>query len=867
MAHDEVVATVSVEGLAPAGGHTAGLVTDVVMQMVVLMLVAALSTLIIKRFTALPLTVTLVVIGALLAALGDVFTPFAVFSSVELTPDLVLFVFIPTLIFESAFGLDARQLRRNLGPVVALAVPGLLLSTAIIAAIMYLAANHLAGVPMSLVLALLLGSILSATDPVAVIALFKQLGTPERLTVLVEGESLFNDATALVLSKVLLGFAAGGAVTGLAIAEGSQNFFVVFFGGVLVGWLAALLAGTLMAMVETDAFLEITLTTILAYASFVVADHFLHVSGIMAVVAAGITMNSWGRTKISPGVQAFMHQFWEYLAQLANALIFLMVGLMVDFAALLDNALLIGAVIVAMLVSRAAVVFGLLPIVGRLGEPIDRSYQMVMYWGGLRGAIALAIVLALPSGFEYRDQLIAIVIGAVLFTLLVQGLSIEALVKRLRLDQRPLADRLAELEGERRARQRAIDLLPELRAGGLFSARVAGGVEQELERGVAQLDRRLEEVYGALDEAAERRLLVLRCLGRMRVHYRELFAEGHLSEAAYRELDGEARELMDRVRFGAADAVEILVREQGRRRYHWLVGMLGRVPGLGFLVDRIRSQRAVLDYGTAWGRYRAGTRVLDDLRQMSADQHYSARSVADVRDALAAATDRARELIDQTTEQYPEFVHELQERTARRLAARAELDTLRAAGQSGELPEGVAAALMRAKQAEIARLRERSPRASALRASPLELLKKVEFFRDLDTTLFEPIAARLHEHTYPAGEDIIREGERGDSMFLIARGVVRILRGSGDGETELATLMAGDVLGESALLHDAPRNATARTVTPCTAYELARADLDQICADHPRIRAAIERVDRERLSGAGGAQDAANETAVGSGRR
>ncbi len=832
--------------------HHGGGIEELVIQLLVLMLVAALSTLTIKRFSALPLTITLVVIGALLAAMGDAHVPgFSVFAEVELTPALVLFVFIPTLIFESAFALDARQLQRNLGPVLALAVPGLLLSTAIIGAIMYFVANNVAGEQMNFVVALLLGGILSATDPVAVIALFKQLGTPERLTVLVEGESLFNDATALVLSKVLIGFIVAGAVTGTAIAQGTIDFFVVFFGGIVVGWIAALLAGTVMSMVESDAFLEITLTTILAYAAFVVAEHFLHVSGIMAVVAAGIMMNSWGRTKISPGVQDFMHHFWEYLAQLANALIFLMVGLMVDFGALLDNWILIVAVIVAMLISRAVVVFTLVPIVGRFSDPVERSYQTVMYWGGLRGAIALAIVLALPESLQFRDQLTAIVIGAVLFTLLVQGLSIEALVKYLRLDELPLADRLAQLEGEKRAKQRAINLLPELRVGGLFSARVAGEVESELEHGIELLDERLEEAYAALNSESERRLLVLRCLGRARVHYQEMFAEGHLSEAAFRELDGEAREIMDRVRYSDADAVEVLQREQGRRRYHVIQSMLSRIPGLGFLVDRMRSQRAVLDYGTAWGRYQSGMKVLDDLMQMSMDKHIGSQSVSDVREAWLQITQAARELIDQTTEQYPEFVNELQNRTVRRLAAQAELDTLKGASHSGELPHGVAETMMHHKQAEIAQLRERSPRSSSMRVSPQELLRKVEFFQDLDEALFEPIAARLREHVYPAGEDIIREGERGDSMFLIARGVIRVQRDAGDGRVqELATLMAGDVLGESALLHDAPRNATARAVSPATAYELRRSDLDEICAAYPRIREAIERVDRERREAA-----------------
>ena len=405
------------------GIHLAELVTGITL----LMLVAALTTIFSKRIKQLPLTIGLVFVGMAVSYAADNVPGFGSLVTFALSPDLVLFVFIPTLIFESAFNLNARHVMRNIVPILTLAVPGLLISTAIIGFIMAIFS------PFDLMVALLLGAILSATDPVAVISIFKQLGVPERLTVLVEGESLFNDATSLVLATLLIGILTAGSFSGDVVFSGVGEFFIVFIGGALVGWLLALAVGQVLGAVESDAAIEITLSTILAYFSFIIAEHVFHVSGIMAVVAAGIMMGSWGKTKISPSTEEFMEHFWEYLAYLANVLIFLMVGMQVDLAALWASIDLIALVFVAMLISRGVVVFGVTPLLGKLpgAEAIGMPYRMVMYWGGLRGAIALAIVLAMPA-FEYKDTLVAVVMGAVIFTLVIQGLSIETLVKKLK---------------------------------------------------------------------------------------------------------------------------------------------------------------------------------------------------------------------------------------------------------------------------------------------------------------------------------------------------------------------------------------------------------------------------------------------------
>ncbi len=217
--------------------HDAVHIAELVTGIALLMLVAAVTTMLSKRVEKLPLTIGLVFVGIAVSYAADTIPGFGSLKNFALSPDLVLFVFIPTLIFESAFNLNARQVGRNILPILTLAVPGLLLSTAIIGFLMAVFS------PFDLMVALLIGAILSATDPVAVISIFKQLGVPERLTVLVEGESLFNDATSLVLATLLIGILSVGSFSSGVVLDGVLEFFIVFIGGALVGWLLAVAVG------------------------------------------------------------------------------------------------------------------------------------------------------------------------------------------------------------------------------------------------------------------------------------------------------------------------------------------------------------------------------------------------------------------------------------------------------------------------------------------------------------------------------------------------------------------------------------------------------------------------------------------------
>lgn len=818
----------------------AGGIAHVVGGIFGLLLVAVAVLALVKRVKV-PYTVALVVVGVLISQLGDAGPAFLTpLLDMELPPAAVFFVFLPTLVFESAFNLDVRDLRENIWPVLILAVPGLLLSTFLIALVMVLATG------MSWPVALLLGSILSATDPVAVIALFKQLGAPKRLTVLVEGESLFNDATAIVVSNTILMVMLAGTVTTQTLLISAGEFFLVFFGGILVGWAAAVLAGIVLGRVEADAFMEITLTTILAYFSFMLAEEALHVSGVMATVAAGVVIGGWGKTKISPSVAGYLEHFWEYLAGVANALVFLMMGLRVDLGALGESIVPLVWVLIGMLLSRALIIYGLVPFIGKLpgSDPIDRRYQTVMFWGGLRGGIALAIALSLPE-FPGREGVAALTMGAVLFTLLVPGLTVERIVKRLGLDIPPLSDRLARVEGLLSAKRRTLQQIPELQKGGLFSPRIADSIRDQVRKDLDELRRELEALRSReLDLQEERRLLYLRCFAEEKTGYYGMFSRGHLSEAAYRDLTHSIELQTEAIRHEGRLPEYTLHPPSGERIENIIFRVVDRILGFAGLAEQLRAGRTARDYEVAWGRSRGSEQVLDDLDDLAAQESSRPDVVDEVRAYYEYWHANARSRLDLTAEQFPEFVGATQERLAERLVLHAEREAIEEKARSGTIPEGVAETMLDDMAEELRELR--ASQVSQLKVDPRELLRKVPFFRDTPEDEFEQVASRLRRRTAPAGEAIIRQGERGSSLFLVARGVIRVTVEEDGKRQDVATLMAGDFFGEMALLHSAPRAATCRAVTPCALYELRKADLDTVRDACPAIQQALEQADQER---------------------
>lgn len=813
-------------------------------SLLVLLVLCILARAVSKRF-GLPDAITLVAAGALVGVLAERYEALAPIGEMVVTPAVVFFILLPTLVFHSAYGMDVRALRENLGPSLILAIPGLLLSTAIIGGIMYWSVPMF-GVRLSWPEALLLGSILSATEPGAVLNMFERVGAPKRLNVLVEGESLFNDATAIALSRVLLGIMATGVV-GSAFWYGVGQLLFVFAGGLLLGWTLALVAGMVVGAVEGDALVEITVTSVLAYLSFYLGEQTFGVSGVMAVVAAGLVIGGWGRAKISPSISDYLSDYWEYFAGLANWLVFILVGLTVDLGALVDSLPILVWIVVAMFLSRALAIYTLLPMANRLtgADPVDRGYQTVLLWGGVRGGIALAIALSLPESVPSRELIISLTTGAVLVSLITQMFTIERVVRYFRLDQPTVSDRLARLEAQIAARQRALDQIPELQGGGLFSRTVAAEMEKRTVEGLEREREALGRLRSeGLDRNEERRLLYLRCFAAERHQYYRMLSVGHLSERAYRNLSHSLDLQIEGVRHEGRIPEFTLHPPSGERVETMLYRVLERVPGLRNHVERLRAKRAARDYEVAWARYRGDERALADLSRLAENIGARPEVVEELRAFYSYWYEQARSRLDQTAELFPEFVATAQRRLADRLALQAGEDEIRERVVAGTIPEGVAKGMLADMRAELATLRANRP--EKLVVGPEELLKKVPFFRELPLQEFRRVSERLRLRTAPTGDRIVTQGRPGSALYLIARGVVRVTRQDDGAVHDVATLMAGDFFGEMALLHGGARTATCRAVTPCALYELRRDDLEVVCEVCPEMRQALQEADRVR---------------------
>ncbi|HEV7662920.1 MAG TPA: cation:proton antiporter [Chloroflexota bacterium] len=345
----------------------------------------------------------------------------------QLEPSVLLFVFLPPLLFDAAFRLDDKELRTVARPVALLAIPGTVATAAIVALVLVLTLH------LPLALAFLFGSIVSATDPVAVIAVFRGLNAPNRLSVIAEGESLINDGVAITLYTVALGLTTAGS----ADIPAALGFFLrEVVGGVAIGVTLGLAFSRLTATVD-DHLIEMTLSTALAYGSFLVAQS-LETSGALACVAAGLIHGSYGRqVGMSENTRRLLDDLWEYFGFVANAIVFLLVGFTTNLASLVSAAGPVGVSILAVVLSRAVVIFGPPVVVAAKYLATSQAERAVLFWGGLRGALTITLALALPPTLANRELLIAMAFGVVLFSLVVQGVTLTLVVQRAGLARTP----------------------------------------------------------------------------------------------------------------------------------------------------------------------------------------------------------------------------------------------------------------------------------------------------------------------------------------------------------------------------------------------------------------------------------------------
>ena len=387
------------------------------------LLIAASTIAVLTKYLRIPYTVALVLGGLLLSLLHLSFlSPLQPNQRPNwLTPDVILILFLPALVFEGSVKIDVRDLLRDAAPLLVLANIGVLLATLVTGYLVH----WVIGLP--ILIALLFGAIISATDPISVLAIFKGLRMDKRLSVIIEGESLLNDGTAVVLFQILLAAVVAG---GLSPARGIAQFLWAVVGGAVLGSALGYAASKITQTID-DPQVEITLTTIVAYGSYLLANH-LHLSGVIATASAGLMVGNFGAKK-GMGTRTALESFWEYIAFVMNSLVFLLIGLEVHINALAHSWRPILFAIAAVMIGRSLSVYFLVPVSNLFAEKIPFRWQHVIVWGGLRGALALALALSFDNTFPYRDRVLDLTFGVVVFSILAQGLTMKPLLRALGL--------------------------------------------------------------------------------------------------------------------------------------------------------------------------------------------------------------------------------------------------------------------------------------------------------------------------------------------------------------------------------------------------------------------------------------------------
>ncbi|MFN2460414.1 MAG: cation:proton antiporter [Candidatus Velthaea sp.] len=380
----------------------------------VALLAVAVVVAVFARRLRVPAAVAFVAVGLFFPPFGPIAVPFAFGAT-------LLFVYLPPLIFEGSWNVDIGALRRTAVAVAMLAVPGVIVTTLVVAG--GVAAAKL----LPLVAAFMLGAVVSATDPVAVIAIFRSLRIPVDLQTIVEGESIANDGIALVLYGLGLEFAAGPA--GVAYAGAALHAVVAVAGGIALGIIAAVVIGFAIRFAE-DRATELAGTVVLAYASFGAATA-LGLSGVFATAAAAVTFRARSREALTAQGVEEVDRFWEAIAFIANALVFLSTGLVIQLPRILHEPALVIVALVCVFASRAILSYVMLPLAG-VGKR-HAAWRTVTFLSGMRGALSLALALGLPATFPYRAQIIDATFAIVFVTLVVQGALVERVLVRLPL--------------------------------------------------------------------------------------------------------------------------------------------------------------------------------------------------------------------------------------------------------------------------------------------------------------------------------------------------------------------------------------------------------------------------------------------------
>lgn len=509
----------------------------------------------------LPHTVFLVLMGIGLGVLAQ-FPLFGFFKEFELTPELLFFILLPTLIFESAYNISARKLVEDSKIILLLSVVSLLVSTVIIGLLLY-AVLAMLGFAIPLTIALLFGALISATDPVAVLALFKEFGAPRRLSLIFEGESLFNDATSVALFFVLLEIVLFGYHGFETIGAGIISFTIMIVGGVLFGAIMGGLFSKLVGLARENETASITLTIVLAHTTFIISElissHLtvgsfeIRISSIIATTIASIIMGNYGRAKINPRAEEFIEKLWGQFAFMANSLVFILIGILIVSVPFTDPVILITVLCTILIVAFARAV-SVYPIVGTFNylsssdQQVPRGWQHLLSWGSLRGALAVTMVLLIPETLTIdnwalesvtpREFLLALTVGCITATLFIKGTTIQAFMRKLKLDELTDIEKFEKVEASALIHHEVEKRLRQYAVRGYLTKKLADELLLEQQEEFARSCSSISELSKNTKDNLADRVLRMYAIGIEKKYLKELYLYNEVNERVYRRIKG-----------------------------------------------------------------------------------------------------------------------------------------------------------------------------------------------------------------------------------------------------------------------------------------------------------------------------------------
>ncbi len=810
------------------------------------------------RQTPIPFTVWLLLIGLALGAMvrlgwfsishiGSAEVDFGILSRAiswagNIDPHIIMYVFLPTLIFEAAFAMDVHTFKKTAVNASILAIPGIILA-------MFLTAFLVMGISKSGLglgswgwpFAVMFGAVVSATDPVAVVALLKELGASKKLGTLIEGESMMNDGTAIVLFMLFFTIVTGGNSDGSPVLE----FLKVAVGGTLVGIIIGALSIRWVRGVFNDALVEISIIVAAAYITFFICEHFLHVSGVLGLVALGLAMASVGKTRISPEVEHFLHEFWELFAFIANTLIFIIVGVVIAQQVTITgrNIAILLIIYIGVHIIRAIMILLFYPLMKKAGYGLPKKDAIVLWYGALRGAVGLALALIVASNSaipeELRGEFLFITAGLVILTLLINATTIKPLVNKLGLTKISPAKKLIQVNARNYLYSSSQNALEKTKTDRYLSKANWKAVEDFLPP--KPDEKESDEIK--IDTIAEYRR---RILEKEKSSYWHQFKDGLLGPSAVMSLSDTIQKILDEG--GMIPLSQRKDLEENWKTGKW-IDIMQRIPFLGNLSRRVFFERISVSYDSARGFVQAQEDALKLIEKMV--RGLEAESLEN-KDKDAAILDKLEEEITENRmlgqtflrnlrKNYPEIYTAVATRQAIRTLLNYEKYTVERMQKNGQLESGEAAKIMEDIEERMKRLMYSPPIITELETE--NLLRESLLFKGLDTSVIEEIVPKFTTRIFSVGDRFIKENTPSDGLFFIARGTVRVSVNKQD----VDILTSGSFLGEIACLTGI-RSADAYAESPVTVFHLPEKELARMLQKFPDFQERIWEIGGMRIA-------------------